>query len=167
MNSNLNPVSPCTILIMTHWNHHPTVVKDQYQSKHTQSWCDTWEPQSKFPLNHDSKVSLWWPLQTLNSNTNPVLLIIIFIMTHWNSLGAMICNNRCKHTQFWCDTCQPQTKYPLNHDSKVSLWWPLQTMNSNINHVLPIIIFIMTHWNSLGAMICNNRCKHTQSWCES
>ena len=50
-------------------------------------------------------------------------------------------------------------------DSKISLQWWFQTVNSNLNLVSPFIISMMRHWEGQAAVKCLCQSKHTQSCC--
>eukprot|EP00956_Cyclotella_meneghiniana_P006273 scaffold8228_cov62-Cyclotella_meneghiniana.AAC.1 len=135
------------------------------QPKHAQSWCRISIPQANFFPTHDSKVSLWGPLQAMNSNLNLVSSIIILIIKHWNSQAAVMGLEQPKHAQSCYRKTIPQANFSPTRDSKVSLWGPIQAMNSNLNLVSPIIILIMRHWNSQAAVMGTEQPKHAQSWC--
>ena len=84
--------------------------------------------------NSKVRKSKWWPLWRMNSNLNHVLLFVILIM-------RSSCCDKCAMIQtltilVWKVGIAKVALNPTNN-SKVSKWWPLRTMNSNLNHVLP------------------------------
>ena len=92
---------------------------------YAQFLCEMWGPQAQnFPII-DSKVSLWGPLQRMNSNIHLVSPFIILEIRHWNSSAAVTCIRWSKHAQFSCEMWGPQAETFPTHDSKASLWGPL------------------------------------------
>ena len=88
------------------------------------------------------------------------------MMRHWNSPAAVICLHWSKNTQSWCSRGGSQAKITPTYYSKVSLWWALWTMISNLNLVSPFNTHDETlEWSSCCQMGAGSLI-HTQPWCE-
>ena len=120
----------------------------------------------KMSPSRTQTTSLLWGLWTMNSNLNHASPFNIHIMRHWNSQGALqLWFDVSDTTLSWCWNVGTKAQFLPTHDWKASLWRPLQTIKSNLNHASPFNIHIMRHWNSQGAAVMVWGLQDTQSWC--
>ena len=88
-------------------------------------------------------------------------------MRHWKGWDAVKPLNQSKYATSWCETKGPGAEIVTTHGSIARVWSLLwMKMNSNLVLAKPFIILMVREWKGWDAVICSNKSKLTQSWCE-